>query len=135
MFFLPHLAFTSLTQVAGGLFVPRPGGGTCEVFPHGAGEVDIEEVGAVGLQGLLQLLHAQVCPGEHAEMSHRRVGTQNTENSPYSESDAPSQHHALERQTGRDQAAVEVTVKGTIHIWDVHAKINNILPFSTVIFI
>lgn len=64
-FFQPYLVSSSLTQVADGFLVPRPGGSTCEVFPYGAGEVDVEKVCAVELQRLLQLLHTHVRPGEH----------------------------------------------------------------------
>lgn len=57
----------SLTQVTDGFFVPRPCGSTCKFLPNWAGEVDIEEMSTVELQGLLQLLHTHVCSGEQAQ--------------------------------------------------------------------
>lgn len=57
----------SLTQVTDGFFVPRPCGSTSKFLPNWAGKVDVEEMSAVEVQGLLQLLHAHVRSGEQAQ--------------------------------------------------------------------
>lgn len=56
-----------LTQVTKGLFIPWPSGSTSQLFPHRTGKVNIEEVGAVQLQGLLQLLYTHVRPARTRE--------------------------------------------------------------------
>lgn len=128
LFVKPYVAPTSLTQVTDGFFVPRPGGSAGEVFPYWAGKVDVEEVSAVELQRLLQLLHTHVRPGEHAR---GEVSTADpTQSTAEPARHAPMLPASTASHRGTDQAVMKITA----HIWDIYSKGNTAYLVSTILF-